>query len=369
MKNQSTGHFYARMHNKKRHFPLTGLIELTYRCNLDCIHCYCKGSEDKDRELSARDWMKILGMLQKEGCIWLVFTGGDPLIRDDFLEIYSCAREKGFIISLFTNGLGLRNEVVDYLAQFPPFSIEITLNGITPDTYEAITQIEGSFPKAIRNIRILAGKKLPLLLKTNCLQQNKQQVGRIKAFSEELLGRPSENKHHYRYDPMIYPRLNGDKTPCQYRLSSREMLAVQKQDADFWREYQEGLHQDFPDLERNRDFLYRCDSWMSRFFINPYGRLKFCGFSDKFSIDLKNTPFNEGFYKVFPELLNEKFKTGSKCRCCRLRPICYHCPARAFLETGDEEAPVKYYCELAKFGAEQMRVKFSNGKIVSTMRQ
>jgi radical SAM protein with 4Fe4S-binding SPASM domain len=348
MKNQSAGHFYARIHNKKRHFPLTGLLELTYRCNLDCIHCYCKGSEDKDRELSTRDWIKILEVLRKEGCIWLVLTGGEPLIRDDFLEIYSCARKKGFIISLFTNGLGLRDEIVDYLAEFPPFSIEITLNGITRDTYESISQIKGSFAKVIRNIRLAAAKKLPLLLKTNCLKQNKHQVGEIKAFCDKLLGKPSKNKYFYRYDPMIYPRLNGDKTPCQYRLSFREMIEVQKQDVDIWREYQEGLHVDLPDLERNRDFLYRCNSWMTRFIINPYGRLKFCGFSDKFSVDLKTASFKEGFYNVFPKLLNEKFKTHSKCRDCKLRPICYQCPARAFLETGDEEAPVEYYCELAR---------------------
>lgn len=348
MKKQSPGHFYARLHNKKRHFPLTGQIELTYRCNLNCIHCYCKGSEDKDRELSTQDWKKILDVIQKEGCIWLIFTGGEPLIRDDFLEIYAYAKKKGFIISLFTNGLELRDEIIDYLAQCPPFAIEITVNGITPDTYAAITQTAGSFSKVIRNIKLLAEKKLPLLLKTNCLKQNQRQIGRIKAFSEELLGKPSENRYCYGYDPMIYPRLNGDKTPCQSRLAFEEILEIRKQDADIWREYQGGLHSDPPDLERNRNFLYRCNSWMSRFFINPYGRLKFCGFSDKFSVDLKNTPFKEGFYKIFPELLKEKFKTGSKCRHCRLRPICYHCPARAFLETGDEEAPVEYYCELAR---------------------
>lgn len=357
MKNQSTGHFYARMHNKKRRFPLTGQIELTYRCNLNCIHCYCKGSEDKDRELSTRDWKKILDVIQKEGCIWLILTGGDPIIRDDFLEIYSYARKKGFIISLFTNGLGLRKKIIDYLAQFPPYAIEITLNGMTPDTYEAITQIEGSFSRVIRNIKILAEKELPLLLKTNCLKQNKQQIGRIKAFSETLLGKPSENKHCYKYDLMIYPRLNGDKTPCQYRLSFREMLEVRKQDPDIWREYQEGLHRDLPDLKRGRDFLYRCNSWMSRFFISPYGRLRFCDFSDKFSIDLKNTPFKEGFYKIFPKLLKEKFKTNSKCRNCGLRSICYHCPARAFLETGDEEAPVEYYCKLARKTSCYSRIK------------
>ena len=360
MKDISLGYFYDRLRNKKEHYPSSAQIELTYRCNLNCIHCYCKGSEDKNKELTTKQWKKIIDEIHKEGCLEITFTGGEPLIREDFLEIYAYAKEKGFIITLFTNGQALTDEIISYLVNSPLSSIEITLNGITKDTYEAITQVEGSHPKIIKTINILKDKKLPLVLKTNCLKQNKHEVGKIKAFTEELLGKPSANRYRFHYDPMIYPRLDGDKTPTNFRLSFVEILEVQKQDADIWKEYQEGLHSDLPDFERDRNFLYRCNSWMSKFFISPYGRLKFCGSSDKFSIDLKTTSFKEGFYKIFPKLLNEKFKSNSKCRDCRLRSVCYHCPARAYLETGDEEAPVEYYCHLAKETAKQMQMITKN---------
>ena len=356
MKDISLGHFYDRLRNKKEYYPSSAQIELTYRCNLNCIHCYCKGSEDKNKELTTKQWKKIIDEIHKEGCLEITFTGGEPLIREDFLEIYAYAKEKGFIITLFTNGQAFTDEIIAYLVNSPPSSIEITLNGITKDTYEAITQVEGSYPKIMKTIKILKDKKLPLILKTNCLKQNKYQVGRIKAFAEELLGKPSENKYSFRYDPMIYPRLNGDKTSCQYRLSSAEMLMARRQDPDIWKEYKKGLDCDFPELERGKSFLYRCDSWKTQFFVNPYGRLKFCIFSEKFSVNLKTTTFKEGFYKIFPKLLNEKFKSNSKCRDCRLRSVCYHCPARAYLETGDEEAPVEYYCHLAKETAKQMQM-------------
>jgi len=348
MKTISSGHFYGKLHNKKEHYPWNGQIELTYRCNLDCIHCYCKGSEDKGKELTTGEWKEILDEIHQEGCVWLALTGGEPLIREDFLEIYAYAKEKGFIITIFTNGCLLTEEIINYLKKSPPYCIEITLNGITKNTYEAITQIPGSFSKAIEVIQKLAKNKLPLKLKVNCLKQNRHQVGKLKKWTEDLLGRPAENKYHFKYDPMIYPRLNGDKTPCQYRLSFEEMLEVKRQDPDIYQEYQKGLHSDFPEVERDRSFLYYCNSWMSHFFINPYGRLKFCICSDKLSVDLKTTSFSEGFYKRFPQILNERFKTNSKCQNCHLRPICYYCPARAYLETGDGEAPVPYYCELAK---------------------
>ena len=347
MRDKSLGGFYRRLINKKERFPLNGQIELTYRCNLNCIHCYCKGSEDKEKELTTKDWKKILDEIHKEGCLTLCFTGGEPLVRNDFLDIYSYAKRKGFLITIFTNGQLLTRQIIDYFVKSPPFSIEITLNGITEGTYESITQARGSFSRIIKIIKELAKTNLFLILKSNCLKQNRHEIVRVKEFTEEILGKASKNKYRFQYDPMIYPRLNHDKTPCQYRLSFEELLEVKNQDQDIWKEYQRGLHSDFPHLERDKSFLYCCNAWFNQFFIDPYGRLKFCALTDKFSIDLKTTSFKYGFYKVFPQVLKERFKTNSKCQNCSLRVICYNCPARAYLETGDEEAPVEYFCQLA----------------------
>jgi radical SAM protein with 4Fe4S-binding SPASM domain len=344
---KSLRHIYNRLINKKERFPFSGQIELTYRCNLNCIHCYCKGSEDKDRELSTAEIKKILDEIYKEGCLWLCLTGGEPLIRDDFLDIYSYTKAKGFLITLFTNGQLLTKNIIDHLIKSPPVSIEITLNGISEKTYETITEVKGSFSRITEIIKRLAKTDLSVILKSNCLKQNRHEIGRIKAFTEETFGKPSQHKHRFKYDPMIYPRLNRDKAPCQYRLSFEELLEAKRQDLDIWKEYQRGLHSDFPDLKRDKSFLYRCDASLNQFFINPYGQLKFCAFSDKFSVDLKKTSFRYGFYKVFPQVLKERFKTNSKCQDCTLRPICYHCPARAYLETGNEETPVEYFCKLA----------------------
>lgn len=330
------------------------MLELTYRCGLDCVHCYCKGSEDKKAELSVADWKKIIEEFYKEGAVFLTFTGGDPLIREDFLEIYSYAKAKGFLVTIFTNGQLFTKKIIDYLVKSPPVSIEITLNGITRDTYESITQIKGSFDKAVEAIKKLKENKLPVILKSNCLKQNKDEIADIKRWTEDLLGKPDKSKrYNFKYDPMIYPRLDGGRAPCEQRLSFGEIKELRRKDPDIWEEYQRGVRADFPDLKRDRKYLYRCNAWMSQFFIDPYGRLKFCMFTQKFSVDLKKISFKEGFYKVFPKVLNETFKTDSKCKDCELRSICYHCPARAHLETGDEEAPVPYYCELAKAMAKE----------------
>jgi radical SAM protein with 4Fe4S-binding SPASM domain len=354
------GYFFSRLFDKRRHYPFFGQIDLTYRCNLNCIHCLYKDSraishQPKPRELSMEEWKKILEELQQEGCLELCFSGGDPLMRKDFLEIYAYAKAKGFMITLFTNGQALTPKIIRYLVKSPPFCIEITLNGITKKTYESITQVPGSFRKVMQAIKRLKENNLPLVLKSNCLKQNQHEIGRIKAFTEKLFNELPKDRYRFKYDVMILPGYNRDQAPCDYRLNFRELLAVRKQDPDIWGQYQKGLSCKLPRrLGRKREFLYHCTAWLQQFQINPYGRLKFCDLSDKFSVDLKTTLFREGFYNVFPRVLEEKFKTDSRCKKCRLRPVCYYCPARAYLESGDEEAPVPYYCQLAEATYKQM---------------
>jgi radical SAM protein with 4Fe4S-binding SPASM domain len=348
MKKSSLSRFVHKLVGKKEHFPWSGQLELTRRCSLNCVHCYCDVRESRGKELTTEEWKRIIDALQAEGCFRLTITGGDPVVRKDFLELYAYAKSKGFVIILLTNGYSLTKEIVTFLKKTPPLSIEITLNGITPKTYESVTRVKGSFRRVIANIKLLAKSKIKLILKSNCLKQNKHEIVRIKDWVEGLLGKPADNKHRFKYDPMIYPRLDGDKSPCKHRLSCDELADLRKQDPDILREYQAGLHSGIPDFKWDGGALYPCNSWMQEFYVDSYGRLKFCLFSDKFSVDLKTTAFREGFYDLFPRLLSERFKTDSKCRDCSLRPVCYQCPARARLETGNEEEPVPYYCRLAE---------------------
>lgn len=355
MKKKQGYFIYKLADNSKQRLPLSGQLELTYRCNLNCVHCYCKGSENKGKELSAAEWKKIILTLRKAGCLFLCFTGGEPFIRKDFLEIYYYAKKQGFIITLFTNGLLLDKKTASFLEKYPPFSVEITLNGITKDTYEAITQAKGSFSAAMDVINELAERKLPLIIKSNCLKQNKDEIARIKAFTDKLLGR-GKRRWKFKYDPMIYPRLNRDKAPCKYRLLPSESLQLKKSEPEIWEQHEQDLCAKSSRVPRNRAFLYQCRTWREQFFIDPFGQLKFCEFLDKFSTDLRERTFEEGFYNVFPGVRKELFKTSSKCITCGLRPLCYTCPGRAYLETGDEESPVEYFCKLAKARVKETEV-------------
>lgn len=325
--------------------PLNGQIELTYRCNLNCVHCYCKGSEKKGRELITKQWKKILAEIHREGCLWLTITGGDPLLRRDFVELYTFAYKKGFLINIFTNAMEVPNNVFSLFQKMPPLNVEISFYSYQPENYEAITRIPGSFAKVRKNIDRFIALKIPIVLKVVGLRQNKNDVIATKKFVEELIG-----KKKFKFDSFVFPRLDGNREHCQHRLSAKEILAIEKSDKDMIAQRKKQAEMD-RQQERPNEFLYRCNNWRTNFYINPFGRLQFCHLTKKFSVDLKKKSFAFGFYKVFPRLLNEKFKTNSKCLNCRWREKCYRCPARAFLEVGNEEGAVDYYCQLAKTNA------------------
>jgi len=172
--------------------PLSGVIELTRRCPLKCVHCYNnlppENSQARSQELSFKEHCRILDEITEAGCLWLLFTGGEILLRKDFLDIYAYAKRKGFLITLFTNGILLTEEIADFLADAPPFTTEITLYGHTAETYERITQVPGSFERCMRGIRLLKERGLPLKLKTMALTLNLHEIGDMKKFAEEDLG-------------------------------------------------------------------------------------------------------------------------------------------------------------------------------------
>ncbi|UCC95669.1 MAG: radical SAM protein [Candidatus Omnitrophota bacterium] len=320
--------------------PVSAQIELTYKCNMSCVHCYCKGSE-KGTELDTSDWKDILNQIYKEGCIWLTITGGEPLLRRDFLEIYSYAKHKGFLISIFSNGFMIEKGLIEHFVKFPPYSIEITLHSLDEKTYEDITQAPGTFNKVMANIEAIADAELPLVLKTVGLKQNKEEIHNIKIFAENILG-----KKKFKFDSLVIPRLDGDRTPCLYRLSPEEILEIEELDPDMLTQ-REKEFKEHTSHSRELEYKYHCNTWFNQFYINPYGRLKFCYMTDKYSSNLREVSFRDGFYNKFSAILDEKYTSSSKCIYCNLREFCYHCPAKAYLEVGDEEKPVLYFCELA----------------------
>jgi MoaA/NifB/PqqE/SkfB family radical SAM enzyme len=200
--------FSADLHQRHsgRRAPIQVSIEVTRRCPLECQHCYNNlpmGDQDaRSREMTTEEHFRMLDELVDMGCFWLLYTGGEIFARKDFLEIYTYAKKKGFLITLFTNGTLINEKIADYLLEWPPFAIEITLYGRTKETYEALTQIPGSYERCLRGIKLLKERNLPLKLKTVATSINKHEVVAMRQFVEDEL------ELEFKFDGQINPRID-----------------------------------------------------------------------------------------------------------------------------------------------------------------
>ena len=212
-------------HYAGRRVLLEAAIEVTHRCPLQCVQCYNNLAADdrtvRQQELSLTEHYRLLDELADLGCLWVLFTGGEIFLRPDFLEIYTYAKKKGFLVTLFTNAILIDERVADYLAEWPPFAIEVTVYGRTKATYESVTTVPGSYERCMRAIELLRERKLPVKLKTVAVTLNGDEVSALRRFAEESL------QVEFKFDPLVNPRIDGSQAPLAARLSPEQVVGLE----------------------------------------------------------------------------------------------------------------------------------------------
>lgn len=335
--------------------PINGSIEVTARCNLKCVHCYinlpANDIEAKNRELTYKEICNILDQIVDEGCLWLLFTGGEPFLRPDFLDIYTYAKKKGMLVTLFTNGTLLTPYIADYLLEWPPHSIEITLYGLTQETYEKVTGINGSHKRCMYVIELLLRRKLPLKLKTMVMTINKHEIWDMKKFADE-------HSIDFRFDPLLNLCLNGDRRPADFRISPEEVVALDFADEKRTKKLYE-FCSEFINKNYRSDFLYECGGGRNSFHIDSFGYMSLCMMSRRPNFDLHKNKFRVAWNEFMPRLLNQKWSFNDQCKYCTLLPLCGQCPGWAQIENGDSETKVEYLCKIANKRAEALITKYN----------
>jgi len=157
MKSQSYNNFWQRIHRaaKNNGSPLRVMFELTYRCNFRCRHCYVPQSYRKYNELETKEVFSILDQLKDIGCFYLGFTGGEPFIREDIIEILWYAKRCGFELIIYTNGSLINEEIAGQLQRLRPNKVDITIPAMSKDAFERISGVSGSRDKVFEAIDLL----------------------------------------------------------------------------------------------------------------------------------------------------------------------------------------------------------------------
>ncbi len=339
------GEFSQWLHKKLggQRIPISGSFELTMRCNLRCQHCYVpleqRGGSSKE-ELKLSEIKRILDEITEAGCLWLLLTGGEPLLRKDFPEIYLYAKHKGLILTLYTNGTLITPRLAQFLAEWRPFNIEITLYGASQETYENVTGIPGSYTRCRRGIDLLLRHNLPLGLKTMVMSLNRHELNQMKELASSL-GVP------FRFDPMLHPALDSSSLPILFRLSPEQIIELDKADPERFSLWKERFHQSqVAPISDHR--MYICGAAKQSFHIDACGKVYPCMSARQSPINLRDSNFRHIWDQDLPRLTECTYGDDFPCLTCALRLVCTQCPAMTELEYGESEKRVEFICRVAK---------------------
>jgi radical SAM protein with 4Fe4S-binding SPASM domain len=336
-----------KLHGKR--MPLRAMIELTERCNLRCQHCYigqpAGDAELRRRELTSQQWRGLLDQLADMGTLWLLISGGEPLLRPDFRDIYGYAKSKGFLITLFTNATLLTPALADYLEDWFPLTVDITVYGATRQTYERVTGVSGSYDRCMQGIGLLRQRNILYGLKTVAMTLNAHEMSAMRNMAERL-------GVEFRYDPIVRPGLVGvnGRRPCDLRLGPDEVVRLEaslpgaaeewaKLAGEFWHKPPE-------------DGLYNCAAGLRAMHIDAYGEIHLCAMSRVASYDALQGSLQEGWDYFLKDQRFRRFTKDFACRDCEMSILCARCPGFAQAENGDPESVVEYVCQIAHLRAE-----------------
>ena len=341
---------------KDKHAAMSFDLELTARCNLSCRHCYINrpagDREAKARELAPAEIDRIAGEAVSLGAVWCLVTGGEPLLRRDFFDVYLALRRRGLLVSLYTNATLVEDEHVAFLKRYPPRDIEVTVYGVTRATYERVTRVPGSFAAFEKGLDRLLASGLDVRLKAMALRSNQAELPRIAAFCR------ARTKDYFRFDPFLHYRFDGDAGRNaeieSERLAPEEIAALEQAD-DERLEALERHRADFvfdgPPDEACRH-LFRCGAGKRNFVVGHDGRLKICLslLHPDFLYDLRQGSLAEAWTGFIPRVLartSDRPAYLERCARCPIVNLCLWCPANAHLEAGELDGPVDYFCRVA----------------------
>ncbi len=331
-------------------------LEATARCNNNCRHCYINLPADdkaaKEKEVSLEEIKEIVDEAVSLGALWCLVTGGEPLLRDDFFDIYDYVKRKGLLVSVFTNATLITKEHVNLLRKLPPRDIEVTVYGVTQETYERVTRKPGSFDAFNKGLDLLIRNEIKVRLKAMALRSNVHEIFEIKRFCRR------KTKDYFRFDPFLHLRVDGNPARNleikSERLSAEEIVTLERSDPQRLRSLKNNCNNLFVSQGSCNycNHLFHCGTGDGLFTLSYDGYFRLCSslVHPDCIYDLRKGNLSDAWHKFVPRVRDMSSDRGEfleKCSGCPLINLCMWCPAHAHLETGEMDVWVDYFCRLA----------------------
>lgn len=329
-------------------------IELTERCNNACIHCSINqpvgDRRSRARELDTNAWKDILRQAAELGVMTVRFTGGEPLLRRDFSELYLYARRLGLKVLLFTNALLVTPRIAAMLAETPPLEeIEVSVYGMSRESYEAVSGADGSYAGFREGVQLLLDRKIPLVVKGALLPHNRQDMAAFEAWAATLPRMDAPPAYAMFFD-LRARRDSAAKNSRirRLRVSPEKGLAILTRQPDRRRSEMSEFFEKY--ISPPGDRLFTCG--IGPACVDAYGVLQPCLSlrQPELTIDLKNIGLKEALASGWPGLKEMRAANPlylERCARCFLRGFCEQCPAKSWSEHGTLDTPVEYFCRVA----------------------
>jgi radical SAM protein with 4Fe4S-binding SPASM domain len=315
--------------------PFSVQLDLTYRCNEQCVHCYL--DHDDHGEMTTVEIKHLLKEMAEAGVFILTLSGGEIFMRKDFFEILEYARELTFCIKLKTNAVLIREAQAARLRDLGVESVQISIYSHRPEVHDAITKVPGSLQRSIRAIRFLRAQGLKVVVANVLMTQNMQDYHGVRALAEEIDAR-------YTLDPTITPMMDGDRSILDLNAGESALRAL------FRDESLVGNAGEFcaPPPAPTEDSMESlpCSAGHTACYVSPYGEFYPCV---QFPLSCGNVR-QQRFIDIWrnseqlKEVRSIRLRDLSSCSQCAHGSSCTRCPGLAFME-GNMRGPSTADCE------------------------
>lgn len=315
--------------------PLTVHLDLTYRCNERCEHCYLDHQDHG--EMTTLEIRRLLRQLADAGTFFLTLSGGEPLVRRDCFPIIEYARALGFSLKLKTNAILIKEPQARQLRALGVEQVQISVYSHRPEVHDRVTRVPGSLQRTIAAIRRLRSEGLRVTVANILMRGNFQDSHGVRALAAELGA-------HYTLDPTITPMMDGDTSVLRLRIPASEIHGA-FHDPDLVGNVQEFCAPPPPVDDSAREGL-PCSAGHTACYISPYGDVYPCV---QFPLPCGNVR-KQKFLDIwqhspqFREVRSIRGKDLPTCSSCAHLGTCTRCPGLAYME-GNMRGPSSADCE------------------------
>jgi radical SAM protein with 4Fe4S-binding SPASM domain len=319
----------------KLNVPLSVHLDLTYRCNERCIHCYL--DHDDHGEMTTAEITDLLDQMAAAGVFYLTISGGEILMRRDFFEILEHAHKRTFCIKLKTNGVLIREKEAERLRALGVQSVQISIYSHRPEVHDAITKMPGSFRQSIEAVRLLRKQGLRVTMANVLMVQNAHDYLGVRALAEELGAK-------FTVDPTITPMIDGDRSILALNVDKAALQEVFRNEA-LVGNVEESCAPPRGVDEEDLDML-PCSAGHTACYVSPYGDVYPCVQFPLPTGNVRRTKFIEIWRDSpqFKQVRSITLRDMPSCSKCAHGATCTRCPGLAYME-GDMLGPSSQDCE------------------------